>query len=394
LINKALRSEDLDQLYTFRFFIGDLSRSLEREHQKILLSDEQALTVYRGRKLDQEEFDKLKENEGKLISTNGYLSTSRLRSRALTFAMKPTRRVDVISVLFQIEYNVKQLGKSVIFADIAQFSEYPKEEEVLFDLNACFRLESIREDGSVQIIKMIASNEGQTITKDYMKETQHETDEKSVMIVFGRLMCNLGQYDKSQKYFEQLLDNPHGEDLACIEFNIGRALHYKGEWKIAREYYDRAHHRMMNDKPPRINDSAHVLNNIGCILDYQRKYGEALDYYRQALAMREKYYPSGHVDTAQSLNNIGVVLYNQEKYDEAFDYHQLSLKMREEYCPYGHVDIASSLNNIGGILHQQEKYDEALDYYQRSLKMCEKYYPFSHIIVGDSLNNIGAVYKN
>jgi hypothetical protein len=83
-VNKALRSEDIDQLHTFQFFIGDLSENLAREHEKMLLSKERIVTVYRGLKLDKEEFDKL-------ISTNGYLSTSRLRSKALTFIMKPTK---------------------------------------------------------------------------------------------------------------------------------------------------------------------------------------------------------------------------------------------------------------------------------------------------------------
>jgi tetratricopeptide (TPR) repeat protein len=132
-------------------------------------------------------------------------------------------------------------------------------------------------------------------------------------------MCNLGQYDKSQKYFEQLLKNPNDEDLAWIEFNIGRVLHYKGEWKEAREYYDRAYDRMMNDKPTCIKDSAQVLNNIGFLLHGQGKYDEALDYHKRALKMRETYYPSEHVDIASDLNNIGSVLYTQEKNEEALD---------------------------------------------------------------------------
>ena len=74
LVNKALRAEDIEQLYTFRFFIGDLSDSLAREHEKILSSEERILTLYRGAKLDREEFDKLKQNQGRLISTNGNLS--------------------------------------------------------------------------------------------------------------------------------------------------------------------------------------------------------------------------------------------------------------------------------------------------------------------------------
>ena len=56
LVNKALRTEDLDQLQTFRFFVSDLSKRLSEEHQKMLASDETILVVYRGTKLDIEDF--------------------------------------------------------------------------------------------------------------------------------------------------------------------------------------------------------------------------------------------------------------------------------------------------------------------------------------------------
>ncbi|CAF2400065.1 unnamed protein product [Rotaria sp. Silwood2] len=391
LINKALRTEDIDLLYKFRFFIGDLSENLQRLHEKILLSEEKLLNVYRGVKLDKEEFIKLKENQGNLISINGYLSTSRRKSLALNFAMKPTKRIDVFPVLFHIHCDIKHIDKNIIFADIHQFSQYPDEQEVLFDLNACFQIESIEEHESLQIIKLNLSNEGQQITKDYIKLTEQETEELSVSIVFGRLLCNLGEYDKSQKYFQQLLNDSNNEDHAWIEFNIGRALAFKGEWHEARKYYDRAYNRMMTSKPARIKDSAHVLNNIGVILDKQGKYNEALDYYQRALKIREKFYPVGHLDIATSLNNIGLVLSDQIRYDEALDYHQRALKIREKFYPVDHVDIATSLNNIGNILCNQGKYDEALKYYQRALNIDQKFHPSGHADIAYSLNNIGLV---
>ncbi len=40
-------------------------------------------------------------------------------------------------------------------------------------------------------------------------------------------MCNLREYDKSQKYCEQLLNEPNEKDLASIEQNIARALNPK-----------------------------------------------------------------------------------------------------------------------------------------------------------------------
>ncbi len=50
---------------------------------------------------------------------------------------------------------------------------------------------------------------------------------KNVAIVFRRFMCNLREYDKSQKYCEQLLNEPNEKDLASIEQNIARALNLK-----------------------------------------------------------------------------------------------------------------------------------------------------------------------
>jgi hypothetical protein len=125
LVNKTLRTEDIDQLYIFRFIICDLSKSLKQEHQNMLSSNGDILTVCRGGKLNKEEFEKLHQNQGKLISTNGYLSTSRAEAKALAFATKSTKRPNVISVLFQIECDIKQIGNDVTFADIDHLSEYP-----------------------------------------------------------------------------------------------------------------------------------------------------------------------------------------------------------------------------------------------------------------------------
>jgi tetratricopeptide (TPR) repeat protein len=393
LINKALRSEDIDQLYNFRFFIGDLSESLAREHQKIVQSEEGVLTVYRGVKLSSEELDHLKENQGKLISTNGYLSTSRSRKKALAFAIKPTNRSDALPVLFEIECDVQQLGDTVLFADIAKFSEYPGEKEVLFDLSAAFRLECVQSDGQVWLIKMSATSDGQAITHDYIEVTRRETDEKTEAIMFGRLMCQMGHYEKSQRYFEQLLANPNGEDVAWIEFNIGRAVHYKDELTRAKELYDRAYDRMMNADPPRIKDSAYVLNNIGNVLKRQEKYEESLQCYRRALMIRQKYCPSGHPDIAISLKNIGSLFSKLGKFCEALDFFQQALEIQEKYYPAGHPDISWSLSSIGSVHQKQGNYLEALDFFQRALNIQEKYYPAGHPDIAWSFSDIGATYE-
>lgn len=391
LVNKALRSEDIDQLYTFRFFIIDLSKSVAREHRKIVRSGETSLTVYRGLKLSHEELQQLQENQGKLISTNGYLSTSRQRQKAFDFAMKRTKRSDAFPTLFEINCDIQQLPDDVVFADISQFSDYPDEEEVLFDLSAVFRLEDVEFDGQIWLIRMSVSGDGKAITQDYIEVTRRETSERTETIIFGTLLCQMGFYDKYQRYFEQLLADPNDEDIAWIEFNIGRALHYQGELKRARQFYDQAHERMMNVDPPRIKDSAYVLNSIGNILNTLRFYDKALQCYERALKIRRIYYPDDHPDTAISLKNLASVLQHQGKYDEALDCCQQALSIQHRYYPTDHPSIAWSLESMATVLLKQGKCDEALDLYQQALKKKEKFYPANHPDFACSLNSIGEV---
>ncbi|UJR33433.1 hypothetical protein I4U23_020878 [Adineta vaga] len=393
LVNKALRSEDIDQLHTLRIFVSDLSKSLEREHQNMLHSEEKILTVFRGAKLTMEDFDKIMQNEGKLISINGFLSASRSRSRASSFAKKPTRRVDVVAVLFAIQCNIQELDQSVIFADIAKFSEYPQEEEVLFNLSATFHIDSIQQEETLWLINMSASNESQSIIKQYLDLQREEVKEKSVVILIGRLMCSSGQYDKSLRYFQKLLADPNGEDLAWIEFNIGRAFIWKCDWFNARKWYDSVYDRMVNAKPSRLKDSATVLRSIGVILYRQGKHNEALDYYQRSLTIQEKFYPNGHLGIAWTLNCIGSICRAQEKYAEALEYYQRAFTMQEKFLPPDHADIAWNLNNIARVFQKQEKYDEALNLHRQALEIQEKYYPSDHAFIAWSLNHIGAILR-
>ncbi|CAF4859024.1 unnamed protein product [Rotaria sp. Silwood1] len=407
IVSKALRCEDINQLHLLRFFIGDLSESLAREHKKILFSNQKLLNVYRGVKLSNDEFNKLKEANGKLISTNSYFSTSQCRLQALAFAKKPTEQDDLSYVLFEIECNIEELGENVIFADITNFSEYTQEKEVLFDLGTSFRIENIINEKQLWVVKLKATNEGRNIVQYYVEETRRETEEKSVIIMFERLLCDMVQYKKAELYFEQILIDPNGEDIAWIEHNLGRVFQSKGDWKKARECYNRAYHRMIKVNPPRTKDSAYVLNNIGSILHDQdiarslnnigniltdqENFDQALDFHRQALEIRKNYYGDDHIDIAQSLNNIGTILRSHGEYAQALEYHLQALAIREKLYPPDHIDIAQSLNDIGNIFSDLENYEEALNFHQRALKIREKFYSNSHIDVAQSLANISII---
>jgi hypothetical protein len=142
MVNKALQTEDTNQLYTLRYFLRDLVQNLPQEHrQQIVQSNrKENLTFYREMKLSNDEFNKLQENKGKITSMKGFLMATTERPSV------STKRPDLISVLFQIECNLQELDDNFIFADITQFNDASSQQTILFHLNSTFRLEAIDQD--------------------------------------------------------------------------------------------------------------------------------------------------------------------------------------------------------------------------------------------------------
>ena len=147
LCNKALRTEDIELLYLFRYYIQDLCKRIKSEYQIFRNNhlDEPIIKLYRGLKLTKDEIEKYRTNIGSLISTNGFLSTSRNYDLALAFALKTSKRsIDVLPTLFIIEADVRL--DHAVFADISSLSIYPEEEEILFDIGCAFKITEVKFD--------------------------------------------------------------------------------------------------------------------------------------------------------------------------------------------------------------------------------------------------------
>ncbi|CAF4661347.1 unnamed protein product [Rotaria sp. Silwood1] len=443
IINEALRTKDFDQLYIFRYFMRDLTENLVREHQKMIQSGKEILFTYRGMKLKSDQIQKFKENEGKLILINGFFTTSILCSTALNQAMKSSKQTDLISVLLEIQCDLQQLGSSVYFCELT----CEEQQEILFDSNVIFRLESVKMQENMWLIKMSVSNQGQMIKEKYIIDSDRQMKDLSIRILFGRLMCDMGQWNQAQHFFQHLLNNSniYNEDIAKIEYNLGEVLQWKGEWSEARKYYDCAYERMMNVKPRRMKDSADILFNIGEILYQEGKYEEALDYYERTFAIRKESYSSIETDKSCPPNyqysrfqswvhglfwsillNLGSFFQSYSQWCWTRKFRELSRSLHSKYATNrtkpvdehssktqlqemcrnlgktgslrlseirldGHVPIATNVRGFGKILVRQAKYDEALIFHQQALTMLEEYYQFPHINITVSLGYIAEI---
>ncbi len=129
-MNKALRVEDVELLYQFRFFIIDLCKQLKKGwlHAQSIGLTEISSTVYRGGKLSFTEFDAL--IPGHLITTNGFLSTTRNIDVARLFAGNLMNHdSNYYGVIFHI--TIPENLTSLVFADVDhKDTNFPDENEV------------------------------------------------------------------------------------------------------------------------------------------------------------------------------------------------------------------------------------------------------------------------
>ncbi|CAF4671233.1 unnamed protein product, partial [Rotaria sp. Silwood2] len=398
LCNKALRTEDIELLYIFRYYIQDLCKRLAVEHKKCRTKEinQPILTLYRGLKLTKDELIRFQSNVGSLISTNGFLSTTRNYDLALEFALKASKRsVDVLPTLFIIEADIRL--DNAIFTDISSLSFYPEEEEVLFDIGCAFKINEVYFNDSKNIwtIHMNLTNEARQIVEKYIEANRREMEKGNVLLIFGLLLTEMGEYDQAQVYFEKLLSSNTTDDKISIYTNIGRVKFYKGLYNEALKYFETVYNILRQEHPINYLDLARTMNNLGLVYLEQKKYDLALDFHYNVVKIYKQYLKTPELLLANSNNAIGVINTHKHEYNRALKYLFRAMKLYEIHLPtIDHPIMATNYNSIGLAFYYMKQYDQALDYCLKALNIREKLLPVSHPHIADSCNNVALIYHH
>ena len=142
MLNRALRTLEIDVIILMGFFIRDLYRQIEKLHVNQYGSREtSSFVVYRGQSMPNAYFDKLQKNIGGLISFNDFLSTSKMYTVSMRFARSALNDPDSVGVIFLMK--IDSSIATVHFADVEQISYTAHENEILFSMHSIFRIERI-----------------------------------------------------------------------------------------------------------------------------------------------------------------------------------------------------------------------------------------------------------
>ena len=441
MLNRALRTFEIDTIIKMGFFIQDLCKEISKiQSEQVDKQEKQSFVVYRGQGLSKDDFDKLSKAKGGLVSFNNFLSTSKKRDISLEFSTNALSNPDVVGVVFKMVIDPSELATPYIFIDKDSYFQNNEEEEVLFSMHTVFRIgeiKSIQKNNRLyQIILTLTNSKNKQVsalTELLREETQGSTGWHRL----GMLMIKLAEFDRAEQVYRTLFDmNPddnekallhhqlglikrnQGEyeeallsyqkaldiyertrpsddlDLATTYNNMGQVYHNMGEYATALSYYEKSFEVYEHKLPENHPSLAASYNNIGSIYRILGDLARALEYHEKALEIEQKALPTNHPSLAISYKNIGLVHKNMGDYSKALVAHEKALEIEQQSLPSNHPSLAISYNNTGLLYDLMGEYSKALSFYERTLQIYEKILPPTHPDLALSFNNIGSVYKN
>ena len=388
ILNKALRIQDIELLFLFRFFIRDIQLQLEKHRSH--LPDH----VNRGQLIAKDELEVLKKSKNQFISINSFLSTSVDRQVAYVFVSGFTSSTDIQAVLFEISI-VSQLANKKPFANITSLSCFPSEEEVLFMPGSIYRIIDVVYEGTLWIIRMALCSDNDYELKPMFEHMRNQYGQgERDLLSFGAFLYDMGKFAEAEKYYHRILNNEIGDNqiVSSCYHALGSISLEKGDYESSLEW----NHKLLQIYIQRSEidqlSFAHCYNSIG--IAYQKKddYERALCSYNTALMIWKYIFGENHPKIATCLNNLGGVYHAMKKYTEALECHQKALTIWEIHLPANCPDLGSAHNNIGCVYGCLNQLEDAMKHYNASLEIYQKSLPANHPANAKTLENIALVH--
>ncbi|CAF1568789.1 unnamed protein product [Didymodactylos carnosus] len=394
IINKALRLQDIDQLYRMRYFITHLHAQLVERHRKQLQEGSfcgNILTVYRGIVVTEFEFAPLKNAvPGQYMSIPTFLATSDLSSKASSFAVTSGGNSGMLGILFKIEVDVKRCQTE--FADITRDSSEPDECEVLFSMGSIFKIVSVNQDKqNLWNIHVKCTGEEDLDLKGLKDSLQKDIIQVNPLFSFARLTEKMGKYSEAVKYYTMTSNDPvvrsNYEDLSAVYNNMAGCFYNMGDMQSTLEHANSSINLLLT-KYPDHPDLVSSYLHLGLVHYKKLEYLKALSIFKEAVRIQLKYPKTYPARLASCYNNIGLIYDEQKHYKDALGMYQECLAIRTVVQPENHPDVAGLYNNIAQVYQSQLDHQKALDYFRKAHEIKLQTLSPNHIDLALSYQNL------
>lgn len=320
-LKEVLQHEDIDGIYEFRYYISDLHKQLKQRS----ISPNEEMILYRGKKLPFIVLQQLKEfynsvdAKDKVISINGFLSTTKDKKIAQPFVGIDEKRDGYESVMFKMRIN-KAIVTTVPYAYIADISEFPQKVEVLFSMGSVWKLISMeRSVNAVWTIELELSNVFDNRLVELCNELlAGELSDDYYLFLLAKILYELGKYTQAGEFYHHLLEKEElSNKFKClIHFNFATMRSEQGQYTDAQKHLEEMSNlnkletiaiNETNSLPLRtihaitkMPSQLIILNNLGVLHKQKGDYSKARNSFEKALEEQ-----GSPIEKAMVHNNLG-----------------------------------------------------------------------------------------
>jgi len=418
-VNNCLRLATIDAIQYARLPLRDVEDAIKQ--QFLTKSKEFNGLLYRGTFMMDSEWESLKNNLNKEVEMFGFLSTSSSRKIAVDFLNKNAQKI-FITIIIPPYLEDNEQG----FAEVKEFSIYPNEEEVLFNVRSRFTIletsvEKINDDFECRHLVLLYGALG---LRKYIAKNNPVTD-LGIDLAQGKLSCSdcKAQFQQESPGFVNMApsknqytcmecmkkDNPERKDpylliypqnALKIEYQIkGMFMEYKENFTLpfygskcikcdenGRKMYHQFRCISCDDGSRTWCEKCFDLNEISCakekhnIIIENRPFTfwmqKASDYELERLKHQEE------LLQGQSSFAHASALFNSHKYQEAESYYLQYLKQNQN--EKDSIQSGYAHNNLGRIYYQLGKYSLANKHYDEAIEIFSPFWTF--VLAGIYMN--------
>lgn len=400
IINRALRTQDIDVILTFYPFIADLHDQLSVLHTNFLdLGPAPVLIVYRGQRIHSNELNKVIGNVGQLLSMNSFFSTGLDRALARRFASGSNQVTDdLVSIVYEV--HIETEVPAAPFSNVGEHSLFPGEEEFLFSVGAVFRVESAQEVTDelgrfwLVTVRLVDEHHEQELN-DLFEHLKSQIDETSSLLILAGFLFQMDNMTAAERYYKLLRDELPKDhpDQPIVLNNLGQIASKNNRTEDALDLYKQALHEYAGDTVPRPYLTAITYGNIATIHYHSGNFDRAEDGFRKVLELQETSLAPDHELFITTRSNLGSIFQSQGKLQEALEQFQEALKLcHRVFQTENHPTRGIIEGNIGNIYDALGNVNGAIASFERSLAIQKRCLPSGHYSLVTSHANLGHMY--
>ena len=428
VVNKALRSRDMLALYTFRYYIRDLSNRLKETSSAQFNA---SFRLYRGTRIHRNEVENLQ--NGCVVATNCFFSCSSYRNVAEAFISidglterSPShgRNETLQFILFEIDVDLTNCPDTVV-ANVSAQSELADEYEMIFIVGSTFIIDHIDYDPKrcLWLIRMSSFSDIRQTSHKYERYARQRLREISSIVLFGDTLGSIEcDYIHSLEYFYRLLRTLpiNHVDRPEIYYALGRIYRVLEKYEKALACFRCVQLLLHRQLPQRMYAYCRALGGIGSVYARLGDSKRAINRLEQAIALQRKSLPDNHTEIPFHLNRLGYgyfkakqfesalfTLYEADKFfqtrmpidhqghgetfhilglvyrslgdnEKAYEHFIEALRKRDSLLAKDHPNAASTCYQLSLIHEDRGKYKLALEYAKRSLHIRLIKLPYYH----------------